>query len=1340
MKNFFSFSRNKRIAFSTLFFVLVLAAVYLFIYVPSNVRHLEARQYRSLQNAEKNIQAKIDNSVGLLGNLLYRYRESREEYDATKVVSYIRNYSTENFKILPIKRVAGNGRGSSSDSSSAVAFSNGELLITHRKDSFEIGMSYKIEAFLRPLLSDDKFDEYLLLKKNNIVYQTFPSGATNIPTDSLRLRKSASLELDEKTIRLSGTDYKVFSQQLHISVDSLTLTGLLREKNYQYLKNKLPENITLLLLTLAIALVLFLPWIKLYQMGSKDRLTVADGAACLSVSMLLMSLLFFAFLKYNAVFRHAPENSGQPLRNLAASVQQSFQKELLAAVGALKGLDSERQRDSVLQKLSVAADTAGSLAIESRAKPLRRKLDSLEKKGVDINQVFWLDFNGNEINSWTAERQIAPPNNLSKREYFRRIIKANTYFLSDNSGQPYYLDQILSLTSGKFTSVISIPAEKQEVAVMSFNFKSLQKPVLPRGYLFSMVDKDGKVLYHSDNTKNLNENLLAEFTEPGELSTALNSGTSKLFQTRYLGKEFKVLAMPLPHLPYHLVVFEDTSFKHSRDAKNFIFSFLMLFGVFFILVLELLVVFIVSRRQSFLKKQYSDISWIGPHKCFYELYNTAILLNVVNILLLIIFYFFSSFLQFLFILLLSGAAITLALNYLYLRFYEINRPEQVVFKKRAVIALVVILLVINIAAGCLSGFGTFYAFEVLLALLSVLLLKYQQFIQGRLSRLKEKMRWRWTYTSGYSLMVFTRLIITSGIPVILFYEGVYDYELRLAARYKQAMFLQDLVETGSFSGKGEFKPATYYTDGVWVEALQNPAAADGLQDLVKKEDSLGSREEKASLSLFKTLTSLDIFDMEGRVRGAQESSSGFFRYNQLLDTAVTRTYYALGNGTYLGLKSAKMGYSLSGGVPELVLYLLIFLVALLLFWQILHRIIRKLFAQNLPREDGWETVDSVLLTDCRTNSLVFMIGAPGAGKLKKLKKLIADGVLKGKAEEGREKLLFDQEDPAGSNVKVVDMILIPANEEEAGADADWLAVQQDVFSRDYSLIIVNHFEYDIQNAATNRIKLDFLEALLQKRVRSKIFILSTVHPITFLDSLNQTELKKDESCRQPLHDLERWHVLLGHFCIVVEKLDQKDVVFEDEAPLWKKNLQLETARTHFLIRMREPLEKELGARNELDIDPDSLAFKLQTASHYFYMYIWQSLTKEEKFLLYDLAEDGLVNPYDDYNLSLLLSKGLIVREEGRLTLFNKGFRNFILTAIGAVEVMKIRQQIKDTGNWGRLKVPFMILIVGVLAFLFASQQETYSTLLTYLGILTAAVPVVLRFFTLFETTNTPKNT
>jgi hypothetical protein len=79
---------------------------------------------------------------------------------------------------------------------------------------------------------------------------------------------------------------------------------------------------------------------------------------------------------------------------------------------------------------------------------------------------------------------------------------------------------------------------------------------------------------------------------------------------------------------------------------------------------------------------------------------------------------------------------------------------------------------------------------------------------------------------------------------------------------------------------------------------------------------------------------------------------------------------------------------------------------------------------------------------------------------------------------------------------------------------------------------------------------------------------------------------------------------------------------------------------------------------------------------------------------------------------MLICKGIINKENGSLKIFNNGFRNFILTAIGNIEAMKIKNQIQDNGNWNKVKYPLYIVFIAIIIFLFTSQQEAYTRLLT----------------------------
>jgi hypothetical protein len=261
--------------------------------------------------------------------------------------------------------------------------------------------------------------------------------------------------------------------------------------------------------------------------------------------------------------------------------------------------------------------------------------------------------------------------------------------------------------------------------------------------------------------------------------------------------------------------------------------------------------------------------------------------------------------------------------------------------------------------------------------------------------------------------------------------------------------------------------------------------------------------------------------------------------------------------------------------------------------------------------------------------------------------------------------------------------------------------------------------------------------------KSRVIIVSTVHPVNFLNSFNDQAASSasDRANAIKENDLERWHVLLGHFRIVIEPLECSNI--PNDTKTMERIIMEETQYTHFLHKMQglslkmEPSIKEDDFK-AIGAVTDSLIFKLQLTSQYFYTYIWQSLTQEEKFLLYDLAEDGLVNSYDEYNLCMLICKGLIIRVNGTLTLFNKGFRNFILTSIGNAEVNRIKQLVRDTGNWGNLKTPLTLAILAILAFLFASQQEAYSSIITYITALGAGLSGVFKLFSMIGNNNAQK--
>lgn len=1342
-----SVNRNNIPVLITLVFVLVFGAFYFFMYIPNTEKGLQQQRFRSLQNIDKNIHSKIDNSVALMSNLL-------KDTVNTAYIEYLNAQSREHFTLLlPGNHPDGIVVRNITDSSYSIIVNKQErqitLLLTKRniaaKDTaeYQMAMKWSFEQFLEFLLPQNVFDQYIVFSDGEVVYETFPSGI-NYLKDSLLDKENGVVTSVVRTLTVSGTGYKLFSLPVSFTAaNEWVITGLLSNNRYLQEKNQLPANAILLLITILLVIIVIFPWVKLYQMGNKNRLTVIDGISTIMVSMLLMSLLFFTFFKYNVPLR--PKNSPNAKDTLARQIATAFQNEIDTAYRKVRSFD-----DALGQHMKLFSDNITNLNDSDKIKLhnppadstrlIHNSLKALQAIATTINlyQVFWLDRNGTETVNWTTEGMNTPHGNFKARDYFKKIVQKKEYLLHNDTAQRFYLDQLVSWTNGSFRTVISVRSVVPGlVAAMSFNMRSVYKPVLPEGYQFAITTNTGKVLYHSDPARNLNENLVTEFSEKDNLISCLQARTDGLFKTKYFSREYVVTVKPVEKLPYFIIIFSDTSYKETRDMEIYSFTFSMLLLFFAFLILQLFVVFLVSSKRSFFKKQLFDTSWIGPKISSYSEYNLAALTNVIITLLALSFFPFSTFLTYLFILLFSVTLISIFLTSLFARRYKNSeQADNYTFKVNARRWLVVFATIIDVAAvRTLDGSSLIVLaiYELLAIILAWLMYAKGNFILIAIyKRAGKRFLAGWNYARSFSLMALTRLIFTSGIPVVFFYIASYDYEQNIGIRYRQLQYANKLLDSLSdkqidgIRARGNFVNGFYY-DGAFIKDVRVEELTAPVQY---------SREENITadiLQFFRVKITGKAVDEE-KFFTAHAADTLFF-YNPLLKDAckkdsATITYRQTGiNGKYLAITSAMLNYRLpsvfsASSFNGFLFWLLLFL-AFIVFYFIIYNIISKLFCISLPDLSEWKELDDKIIGSSRVNNLLFIIGLPGSGKLS----VIKEKIQKGEITDEKVPLVFDEDDDSKGNVFIADLINIPDYGNDRESNAEWMAFKTKAFNQKNRLVIVNHFEYNIEDAVTNRIKLNFLQALMLEN-RCKIIILSTIHPVAFLDSvMDQSVEEGDKSA--PGQDLERWHVLFGHYRIIIFPLQQSPQIKIDSS--WKA-IYKETQQTHFLAKIQEyAIERanDLTA-NQKEVDADEFAFKLQVTAHYFYMYMWQSLTKEEKFLLYDLAEDNLVNSFDDYNLNMLLAKGIIIRPDGTLKLFNKGFRNFILTAIGNSEAMKIKQNIADNGNWNRLKNPLLIVILAIIVFLMTSQQEAYSRLITYVAALTTGIPALLKLLSVFD--------
>jgi hypothetical protein len=144
--------------------------------------------------------------------------------------------------------------------------------------------------------------------------------------------------------------------------------------------------------------------------------------------------------------------------------------------------------------------------------------------------------------------------------------------------------------------------------------------------------------------------------------------------------------------------------------------------------------------------------------------------------------------------------------------------------------------------------------------------------------------------------------------------------------------------------------------------------------------------------------------------------------------------------------------------------------------------------------------------------------------------------------------------------------------------------------------------------------------------------------------------------------------------------------------------------------------------------PERLVEVGERAENY-YREIWATCTREEKLVLGQLAEEGLVNYKAKTTLRWLMARGL-VRREPHFELMNETFRRFVLSSFSRTEVAALEED-STTSAWDTIRWPFLALLVGSLAFLFVTQHELFNTTVGVITAVAAAVPAIMKMANIF---------
>ncbi len=594
-------------------------AYYFLGYVKSNEIAYQEKAFRILDKIGNNIEGTQKNNIKYVKNL--------KKEDINNLLSN----PSSNKKIKKEFSLASNSNQKGIDS----------LLYTTKSQDIKgqnIDLKFKMSVsdFIKPLLREDVFDEFIILSNGSekIAYQTFNNKLILQKKDSLFHKYSTK----NKTIIVGKTKYIVFTYNLLFDNNQMQwlIAGCVKEKNY--LKEIRSINFWIIInSSLIIVLLIFaMPILKLALMNSIERLhrtNVFLTGISIIMGTLFISLLFLIGNNY----RHDIAKTDVYLENLSLNVKHKIGNELEATYKQLISYDSifndsftktKLKRDSIyLSNVSVANDT--NLFYPKYYK--------------NFNTVFWTNKDGMQKAKLFPNTKTTKSISIKGRDYFSAAIQDTLWHLP-KTGRPFYMQSIITWTTGKRQIAISTRGKDKKqypVVALTAVFKSMVEPIIPMGYGFSIITKEGEVLIDSNSSKNLQENFIDESKNSAELRSAIYSRIARTTNVNYLGRNHRVKIEPIKGTPLFLIVHYDLSNLKSKISEIWSTSLIFTTNSLLFVGLLIFIIHVGRKRTSILLTKQFFFSWMAPKEYLLQKYKKLIYFNLLISIFIVVYFNFS---------------------------------------------------------------------------------------------------------------------------------------------------------------------------------------------------------------------------------------------------------------------------------------------------------------------------------------------------------------------------------------------------------------------------------------------------------------------------------------------------------------------------------------------------------------------------------------------------------------------------------------------------------------------------------------------------------------------------
>lgn len=1251
--------------------------------------------------------------------------------------------------------------------------------------TLDVAKSWK--DFINDQLRND-FESYMIIRDSTLLYASDSSlgvdmaggkliVSNNVDYNHMGVKNFDSVYFQSHfhfitpsidDIYIDGQNYKIFSFPIRLNAQGVMfICGLIKASTYSAATKRIPGNIAYFIGILVLIFILLFPFLKLIFMGESEMLGTTDFLMGIGSIMLLCIALTTAI---TLLIENYSQNYKYTLRynnNLNYSMQTRFKDELDAAIGRLKKADSILK--AAYSNANYKKDTDKYLALQPPTDIKKNMWDSnlilLKDKSdlkhqllnTDNNEYAWFDFDGKRETYWKKIAISVPWGYFSSRPYFIHAKnKEGNYIPEGVDTDKFYMEPLISWTTGQFETDISMHSNVPGKCVVSTSI-NLQSyfPFIPLGYGYNIIDDKGNVQYSSDSLKNLNENMIQECDDSAGLIGAIHSRTKETFSVNYHNESINCIISPIAGTPYFIVTYNSNSFASQRLWYTMLFSYPCMIVLFLFATLLLLLISIFRRKNSDhnLKATHMHFDWLWPNVSKKREYLQILLFNIFVVILTAGF-FSVPFIRHsqvvkenysLFLLYICCLNVLFSLGILY---YLLHGADAKTNHTWVWFSFLLIIVLIDSTALIFYHF-LFFLWITIYILLLFGNLRFAKYLANKIRKPKnmdadsgsphveipsnrdkeilsgnfkkqevfiKSLSGETSITTLCTWIFVSWMLISCIIPCYYFINYSYnqinvrqlkEYQLYFAAKYNPAKDY-NYKKTKCVSGTGSDSLSTSPVKDSEFEASQL-----GNDTLYKKIVVLTSMvinpDQNMALALGKDYSEENSKNRNEKSRVDTLNSYNWFE-NKNHDRLIF-SYFPAPSG------SQKAGFQIISPLQKFinplkeVKYFLVFILMMLIIYGLTRFLFNRFYKLGFIQAPDEQLTRLMDMLENRSYKNILISGIPLSGRLD----LITNRL---ESLYGKERILeiksFINSDYIDAKDKLTAELL---DEKFPAAD----------FTNQYDVVLVRRFEYNIKDLVTNRIKLNLVERLLNLPGQPRIIIIPDTEPISALQSaLSFDHHNMEEAIKKEMQgDLDRWTILLTQFHNVYFYI-RNEPILDNALPGWAKEvIHKECNLGVFMPEIAGMLENDVKTNRAKD--SNEVIWLAQSYSRLYYHSLWNSFAKEEKYIVYDLALDGLLNTKNANLINILHQKGIFFtdKKKGNITLFNDSFRNFILTEISKEEIDSMNQLAKKKGEWSNFKSPIIIIIIFMLVLLTISNG---TSVVSYITMLVTGLSLLQRVF------------